>query len=170
MREGRDYRTLRFDSDVGKHGDTGTSEVEVVRAVLDGRADAGAIGSPFWNTVRSEQPGARRRPSRDMVLAGLQPLHVHGTARSRPRAGAAVCRRARSHELRQPGASPDPRRRRTSALAAASRGWLRCIAGGRGPAGILRAGVGEISVGAIARYPTIASASALGCACRGSTR
>ena len=55
MREGRDYSTLRFDSDVGKHGDTGTSEVEVVRAVLDGRADAGAIGSPFWNTVRSER-------------------------------------------------------------------------------------------------------------------
>jgi ABC-type phosphate/phosphonate transport system substrate-binding protein len=54
MREGSQYRTLRFDSDVGKHGDTGTSEVEVVRAVLDGRADAGAIGSPFWNTVRSE--------------------------------------------------------------------------------------------------------------------
>jgi ABC-type phosphate/phosphonate transport system substrate-binding protein len=55
MREGRDYHTLRFDSDVGKHGDTGTSEVEVVRAVLDGRADAGAIGSPFWNTVRNER-------------------------------------------------------------------------------------------------------------------
>jgi phosphonate transport system substrate-binding protein len=55
MREGRDYRTLRFNSDVGKHGDTGTSEVEVVRAVLDGRADAGAVGSPFWNTVRSER-------------------------------------------------------------------------------------------------------------------
>jgi phosphonate transport system substrate-binding protein len=55
MREGRDYHTLRFDSDVGKHGDTGTSEVEVLRAVLDGRADAGAIGSPFWNTVRSER-------------------------------------------------------------------------------------------------------------------
>ena len=53
--EGRDYRALRFDSDVGKHGDTGTSEVEVVRAVLDGRADAGAIGSPFWNTVRDER-------------------------------------------------------------------------------------------------------------------
>jgi ABC-type phosphate/phosphonate transport system substrate-binding protein len=54
MREGRDYRTLRFNSDLGKHGDTGTSEVEVVRAVLDGRADAGAIGSPFWVTVQSE--------------------------------------------------------------------------------------------------------------------
>ena len=53
--EGQHYRTLRFDSDVGKHGDTGTSEAEVVRAVLDGRADAGAIGSPFWKAVRSER-------------------------------------------------------------------------------------------------------------------
>jgi ABC-type phosphate/phosphonate transport system substrate-binding protein len=53
--EGRDYRTLRFDIDVGKHGDTGTSEVEVVRAILDGRADAGAIGSPFWDRVLAER-------------------------------------------------------------------------------------------------------------------
>src|SRR6201997_3051190 len=53
--EGEDYRALRFNSDVGKHGDTGTSESDVVRAVLDGRADAGAIGSPFWATVRSER-------------------------------------------------------------------------------------------------------------------
>jgi ABC-type phosphate/phosphonate transport system substrate-binding protein len=55
MAEKKDYKTLRFNSDVGKHGDTGTSESEVVRAVLDGRADAGAIGSPFWNAVRSER-------------------------------------------------------------------------------------------------------------------
>jgi phosphonate transport system substrate-binding protein len=53
--EGKDYRTLRFDTDLGKHGDTGTSESDVVRAVLDGRADAGAIGSPFWNAVRSQR-------------------------------------------------------------------------------------------------------------------
>jgi len=53
--EQQDYRTLRFDIDVGKHGDTGTSEVDVVRAVLDGRADAGAIGSPFWTKVQSER-------------------------------------------------------------------------------------------------------------------
>jgi phosphonate transport system substrate-binding protein len=53
--ENRDYKTLRFNSDMGKHGDTGASEVEVVRAVLDGRADAGAIGSPFWATVDSER-------------------------------------------------------------------------------------------------------------------
>ena len=49
LMEGRDYQTLRINTDVGKHGDTGTSEVEVLRAVLDGRADAGAIGSPFWS-------------------------------------------------------------------------------------------------------------------------
>jgi ABC-type phosphate/phosphonate transport system substrate-binding protein len=55
MAEGNDYRTLRFNIDLGKHGDTGTSEADVVRAVLDGRADAGAIGSPFWNSVRSER-------------------------------------------------------------------------------------------------------------------
>jgi ABC-type phosphate/phosphonate transport system substrate-binding protein len=50
----RDYRTMRFNSDLGKHGDTGTSEIEVVRAVLDGRADAGAIGNPTWNALRSQ--------------------------------------------------------------------------------------------------------------------
>jgi phosphonate transport system substrate-binding protein len=55
MREGKDYRSLRFDSDLGKHGDTGTSEVEVVRAVLDGRADAGAVGNRFWSTVQNER-------------------------------------------------------------------------------------------------------------------
>ena len=55
MVEGRDYRPLRFNSDVGKHGDTGTSEAEVVRAVLDGRADAGAIGSPFWQSLHAQR-------------------------------------------------------------------------------------------------------------------
>lgn len=44
----RDYRPLRFDLDVGKHGDTGASEVEVLKAVLDGRAEAGVVGEPFW--------------------------------------------------------------------------------------------------------------------------
>ena len=55
LAEGKDYKSLRFNTDLGKHGDTGTSESDVVRAVLDGRADAGAIGSPFWNAVRSER-------------------------------------------------------------------------------------------------------------------
>ena len=55
LTEERDYRSLRINTDVGKHGDTGTSEVEVLRAVLDGRADAGAVGSPFWAGVQSQQ-------------------------------------------------------------------------------------------------------------------
>src|SRR5580704_13895461 len=57
--EGKDYQSLRFNTDLGKHGDTGTSESDVVRAVLDGRADAGAIGSPF-RKARSQRSGARR--------------------------------------------------------------------------------------------------------------
>jgi len=55
LEEGRDFRSLRFNTDVGKHGDTGTSEVDVLRAVLDGRADAGAVGSPFWANVQAQQ-------------------------------------------------------------------------------------------------------------------
>ena len=39
---------LRFDSDVGKHGDTGSSELDVLAAVADGRADAGAVGDLIW--------------------------------------------------------------------------------------------------------------------------
>jgi phosphonate transport system substrate-binding protein len=53
--EDKDYQSLRFNTDVGKHGDTGRSEAEVVRAVLDGRADAGAVGNPFWKTVNTDR-------------------------------------------------------------------------------------------------------------------
>lgn len=37
-----------FDTDVGKHGDTGTSELDVVQAVQDGRAEAGTVGDVVW--------------------------------------------------------------------------------------------------------------------------
>jgi phosphate/phosphite/phosphonate ABC transporter binding protein len=43
-----DLTVLRFDTDVGKHGDTGTSEEEVVRAVVNREADAGALGKATW--------------------------------------------------------------------------------------------------------------------------
>ena len=82
LAEGRDYRALRFDSDVGKHGDTGASEVEVVRAVLDGRADAGAIGSPFWKTVRAERLVPEGALTEIWIVAALQSLHVHVTSGS----------------------------------------------------------------------------------------
>jgi phosphonate transport system substrate-binding protein len=45
---GRDCTLVRFDLDVGKHGDTGTSELEVLRALRDGEADAGALGDATW--------------------------------------------------------------------------------------------------------------------------
>jgi phosphonate transport system substrate-binding protein len=39
---------IRFDLDVGKHGDTGTSELEVLRALRENQADAGALGDTTW--------------------------------------------------------------------------------------------------------------------------
>ena len=43
-----DVEILRFDLDVGKHGDTGTSELEVLKALHNGEADFGALGDPTW--------------------------------------------------------------------------------------------------------------------------
>jgi phosphonate transport system substrate-binding protein len=78
--EGQQYRTLRFNNDVGKHGDTGKSEAEVVRAVLDGRADAGAIGSPFWRTLRSE----RLVPENALTEIWTSPSYNHCMFTARP--------------------------------------------------------------------------------------
>ncbi len=44
----RDTQLLRFNLDVGKHGDTGTSEFEVLRALKQGEAEAGAVGETTW--------------------------------------------------------------------------------------------------------------------------
>jgi len=55
-RSGIDVRRIElvpFDTDVGKHGDTGTSEIDVVQAVHDGRADAGAIGDVVWAALQA---------------------------------------------------------------------------------------------------------------------
>jgi len=37
-----------FDSDLGKHGDTGNSELDVLQALRDGNADAGTVGDLVW--------------------------------------------------------------------------------------------------------------------------
>lgn len=39
---------IPFDTDVGKHGDTGTSELDVLNALHKGEADAGTIGDLVW--------------------------------------------------------------------------------------------------------------------------
>lgn len=51
---------LRIDSDLGKHGDTGRSELDAIRAVLDDRADAAAIGITTWEAIGRDElmPGA----------------------------------------------------------------------------------------------------------------
>jgi phosphonate transport system substrate-binding protein len=41
-------RLLPFDTDVGKHGDTGRSELEVLAALRQGHAQAGAVGDLLW--------------------------------------------------------------------------------------------------------------------------
>ncbi len=51
---------LRINSDVGKHGDTGRSGLDALRAVLEDRADAAAIGINTWEAIGREEvmPGA----------------------------------------------------------------------------------------------------------------
>lgn len=43
-----DLTLLQFDLDLGKHGDTGTSELEVLKALHSGAADAGFVGHVTW--------------------------------------------------------------------------------------------------------------------------
>ncbi|MGH2636385.1 MAG: phosphate/phosphite/phosphonate ABC transporter substrate-binding protein [Actinomycetota bacterium] len=59
-----DVALVRFDSDVGKHGDTGRSEREGLGAVLEGTADAAAVGAASWDAfVRAgEVPPGRLEP------------------------------------------------------------------------------------------------------------
>jgi ABC-type phosphate/phosphonate transport system substrate-binding protein len=71
--ERRDYEPVRFDIDVGKHGDTGISELDVLKAVLSGQADAGAVGSPFWAGVVDQQIAPRGA----LVEVWTSPLFSH---------------------------------------------------------------------------------------------
>jgi ABC-type phosphate/phosphonate transport system substrate-binding protein len=85
----RDYATVRFDTDVGKHGDTGTSELEVMKAVLDGRADAGAVGSPFWAGVLDQ----RIVPAGALREVWTSPAYSHCMFTARPGLDEAICGR-----------------------------------------------------------------------------
>jgi len=55
----RDYQCIRFNTDVGKHGDTGTSETQVIEAVLSGQADGGAIGENTWQGLQKSADRAK---------------------------------------------------------------------------------------------------------------
>jgi ABC-type phosphate/phosphonate transport system substrate-binding protein len=75
-REGIDVARLklvRFDTDLGKHGDTGDSELRVVRAVAEGDADAGAVGDATWAAMRSEGFA----PAGDIEVVWRSPTYYH---------------------------------------------------------------------------------------------
>jgi phosphonate transport system substrate-binding protein len=70
---GGEPELLRFDTDLGKHGDTGDSELRVVEAVARGDADAGALGDAAWVALRGEGHPAVA----DLELAWRSPIYYH---------------------------------------------------------------------------------------------
>jgi ABC-type phosphate/phosphonate transport system substrate-binding protein len=70
---GAEPELVRFDTDLGKHGDTGDSEVRVVEAVARGDADAGALGDATWVALRAEGHPAVA----DLELAWRSPVYYH---------------------------------------------------------------------------------------------
>jgi phosphonate transport system substrate-binding protein len=70
---GADPELVRFDTDLGKHGDTGDSEVRVAEAVARGDADAGALGDATWVALRAEGHPAVA----DLELAWRSPVYYH---------------------------------------------------------------------------------------------
>ena len=64
-------KLLAFDTDLGKHGDTGTSEIDVLAALRDGRAQAGTVGDLIWVL---EQAAGRVDPAQLEVLWTTPPF------------------------------------------------------------------------------------------------
>jgi phosphonate transport system substrate-binding protein len=69
----RQATLVRFDTDLGKHGDTGDSEFRVVRAVAEGEADAGAVGDATWAAMRSEGFA----PAAELEVTWRSPTYYH---------------------------------------------------------------------------------------------
>ena len=64
---------VRFDTDLGKHGDTGDSELRVIRAVAEGSVDAGALGEPTLAAFRADRVPAVA----DLEVAWRSPTYYH---------------------------------------------------------------------------------------------
>ncbi len=80
---------VRFDTDLGKHGDTGDSELRVARAVADGTADAGAIGEPTLAALRGERVPAVA----DLEVSWRSPTYYHCNFTALPSLGEGVAQR-----------------------------------------------------------------------------
>jgi phosphonate transport system substrate-binding protein len=75
-----DTELTRFDTDMGKHGDTGDSELHVARAVAEGRADVGAMGDAVFEGLR-ERGFA---PALELAVAWRSPTYYHCTFTALP--------------------------------------------------------------------------------------
>ena len=80
---------VRFDTDLGKHGDTGDSELRVLRAVAEGDADAGALGDATLAVLRSE----RVPVVADLEVAWRSPTYYHCNFTALPSLDAGVAER-----------------------------------------------------------------------------
>jgi ABC-type phosphate/phosphonate transport system substrate-binding protein len=68
-----EVQLVRFDTDLGKHGDTGDSELRVVEAVARGDADAGALGDAAWAALRADGHPAVG----ELEIAWRSPTYYH---------------------------------------------------------------------------------------------
>jgi phosphonate transport system substrate-binding protein len=68
-----EVRLLRFDTDLGKHGDTGDSERRVVEAVARGDAVAGALGDATWEHLRARGVAE----TADLAVVWRSPTYSH---------------------------------------------------------------------------------------------
>lgn len=80
----KDYKALRFNSDVGKQGDTGTSEMEVLHALKTGAADAGTFGYFTWDELS--------RNEADLADFWTSPGFSHCVFNARPEADEKMCK------------------------------------------------------------------------------
>lgn len=86
---GRECELVRFDTDLGKHGDTGDSELRVLQAVTDGTADAGALGAPTWARLRTEAAPV----TMELEVQWKSPAYYHCNFTALPSIDAAAAKR-----------------------------------------------------------------------------
>ena len=82
-----DLELLRFNSDLGKHGDTGKSEFDILDAIIKDKIDAGAIGSTTW--IRMIEEGLF--PEGEVVAFYTSPGYCHCNFTVMPNADKKMC-------------------------------------------------------------------------------
>ena len=108
---------VRFDTDLGKHGDTGDSELRVVRAVTEGRADAGALGETTLAAFRADRLPAVA----DLEVAWRSPTYYHCNFTALPSLDGALAERWQAALLAM--SYDDPEMRQAMTLEGVKR-WL----------------------------------------------